>query len=499
MTRLLLVSMAMALATPALGIPGAEGADDTGNGEDFPDEWDPTAPGADDDEPVNQIVNGRLAEDGEFPEVVHLRSGGGCTGSVIDPAGYWVLTAAHCLDEDTPQDGVVVTVGNSESEPEQQVRSARWIRNDNWDDNGIASQGKDIAVIELSEPLEVFPMALNEAPMDASWLGLEVTITGFGITSSNRNDSGIKRVAQTEIAAIGDLNFPDNSDYADQYFEYNGSQSTCQGDSGGPTVANVGTGYVQIGITSWGGVPCGSSESGNIRVDKYIGWLTARGVPFTTAAGSPPSFVCSNRLNEEDESASSIGIVPFDIRCQVVYGNRDELTTVEWQWGDGTTSEGLDVVHTYERAGNFTVVMTARGDRDGEEWSHSVPRNGLVTACDVPVAGFEVEPIEGLTWQIANKTDVSTYGCITDLVWEVYDESGELVEEYGGWEPEITFAEPGDYRIVQNVGGFAGADAAEVSVKVRRRAGACDSTGGTGPLAAFGLLLGAAFLRRRRS
>lgn len=499
MNRLLIAIAITGMTIPALAIPTAGGEGEAEGGEHFPPEWNPTD--ARKSTPKSEIVNGRLAEENEFPEVVHLsvNGAGSCTGTVIDPAGYWVLTAAHCMDETTPQDGIVVSVGQSVINPVQQARSIRWIRNDNWDDNDIASQGKDIAVIELAEPLDVFPMALNDQPMGSSWLDLRVTITGFGITASNKNDGGTKRVAETEIVAIGDLNFPDQGNLADQFLNYNGNQSTCQGDSGGPTIANVGDGYVQIGITSWGGVPCGSSERGKIRVDKYIGWLRARGVPFTTTSGSPPSFVCSRRLDDGQEDSTSIGIVPFEVRCQVDYANREELTEVVWQWGDGNTTTGLDVSHTYDRPGNFSVSMCAGGDRDGNEWNHCVERNGLITSCDIPEAGFEITPVEGLTWEIRNLTNVQTYGCLTNLAWEVYDGSGNLVDEYGGWEPEITFPEPGEYRIVQNIGGFAGTDAAEAVVDVKRRAGSCSSATAPLGLGGFGLLLLVGLVRRRQN
>jgi len=503
MTRLLLVPLALALSTTAFAIPGAEGEEGSGQDESFPGE---ESDGDFDRGPQGDIdtfiVNGRVAAEGEFPETVFISAaapsgGGNCTATVVDPEGYWLLTAAHCIPADAPDDGITAYTGVfGDQDP---VKSVGWMRHSSWDDNDVPSQGKDIAVVELAEPIEVFPMALNDQDMDDSWIDLEVTHIGYGKTATNRSDGGTKRVGDVPITAIGEDAFPDDGDLADQVFTYDGDQAVCQGDSGGPGVVFSGAGYVQAMIHSWGSVPCGSGADGNIRVDKYIGWLRARSVPFITSPGGPPDFVCSHRLDEETDDSVSLGVVPFTIRCQVDYHAPEQLTRIEWRFGDGGTAEGMAVEHEYSRAGNFTVAMCATTQlSEDTETTHCVQRPGIVTACEVPEAGFELEPIEGLTWQVVNRTNVSTYGCITNLVWEVYDENGELWGEYGGWEPEITFEEPGEYRIVQNIGGFAGDDAAELTVDARRRVGGCNSLGNTAGFGAFGLLLGAALLRRRR-
>ena len=470
MTRLLLVPLALALSTTAFATGDGSG----GDGESFDN-------GKENAEDSN-IVNGELSTQGQYPEVVQIRhSSGSCTASIVDPAGYWLLTAAHCIPEGFEGDEITAFVGiEPDSEILQSAQSEKIYVHSSYDWGGDANQGHDIAVIQLAEPLTgIVPMALNESDIDSSWYDLEVTHIGYGITSSSRSDSGTQRWGTVPIIEIGEDDYPDDANFADQVITFDGDQSTCQGDSGGPGVVYSGDSYVQVSIASYVAVPCGSGPAGNIRVDKYLGWMLARGVPFITRAGSPPGFVCNRRLDPEDPNSNSLGVVDMEVRCQVEYHAIEDVTKVTWKWGDGTTSEGIDATHVYDRAGNFSIQMCATTQLGETSNTHCVDRAGIITACDVPAAGFEIEPIEGLTWQIVNRTDVSTYGCITNLVWEVYDEDGNLWREYGGWEPEIEFDEPGDYRIVQNVGGFAGQDAAELTVQVRRAVGSCNSLGGT--------------------
>ena len=55
-----------------------------------------------------KVVNGEVAEEGQFPWLAHVRSLDGwvCTGSLIRE--NWVLTAAHCVGSST---GYNITLG----------------------------------------------------------------------------------------------------------------------------------------------------------------------------------------------------------------------------------------------------------------------------------------------------------------------------------------------------------------------------------------------------
>jgi len=228
----------------------------------------------------------------------------------------------------------------------------------------------------------------------------------------------------------------------------------------------------------------------------------------TALYGPSASFACSNQLSDD----LALGVVPFDLKCSIVSEYRSEITNVEWRWGDGSAADSgtaLQASHTYTTSGNFTVEVEVDGDRDacGEAgWNNSYRKVGFVRACATPAPEFEINHVDGLSYQMRNDTDVSVYGCYSNIEWQVY--SGETVSPdallpdltYAGWEPKINFPDEGTYTVVLNIGGPGGTGAAKATFDARDRRGAgygaCDSAaGGSSALALSGLV--ALALRRR--
>jgi PKD repeat protein len=86
----------------------------------------------------------------------------------------------------------------------------------------------------------------------------------------------------------------------------------------------------------------------------------------------------------EQESCSPL-IVYFDNLSEYYFPNPD-ATAFEWDFGDGTTSNERDPVHTYQDSGFYNVSLTAFGD-GGESTFFSVFR-----VHENPVAMFAVAP-----------------------------------------------------------------------------------------------------------
>lgn len=79
------------------------------------------------------------------------------------------------------------------------------------------------------------------------------------------------------------------------------------------------------------------------------------------------------------------GCVPF-----TVYFNNTTIgdATYKWEFGDGFTSEVRSPEHTFEKAGTFTVKLTAKGDRKTDTYE------GTITVYPQPEAAFTSGPTQ---------------------------------------------------------------------------------------------------------
>lgn len=263
------------------------------------------------------------------------------------------------------------------------------------------------------------------------------------------------------------------------------------------------------------GEPCTELQ----RLEATMYWTTygevcspERGIPneldiqnMTSLYGLAAKFECSHELNPGESDTLAVGSVPLTLRCRMISEEPEAVKTASWDFGDGATSTDVDATHTYEEPGNYTVRVCFDFEQEScGETRFCFHREAYVRACGVPEPVFEVHHINGLTYDLRNDTDLSVYGCIYEVQWDVFDANGDLVVSIPSWEPQVTFPEAGDYRVVLNVGGPAGTGAAEMSFRARNKTGegyGCATPGVAGGTGAFGLGLVAAagvLVRRRR-
>ncbi len=230
-----------------------------------------------------------------------------------------------------------------------------------------------------------------------------------------------------------------------------------------------------------------------------------------------PSTVISGGHKLTDGTITDVrtGGLPWEV-CFTATVSADATVNAEhWIFGDGETSDEIDPCHTYTTAGQFSVTaeVTISSDVCSEQTVKSTSL-GYVVACEPPApeAGadgfFEIVPTDGLTWQTINHTDVSTYGCVNTIDWEVYKgkteaditDTNKVGDSIGAWAPLIQFPSAGDYVVVMNIGGPAGLQAGFLAVTATDSSSSCSTTGGgaTDASAFVGLLAGAALIRRRR-
>ncbi len=294
-----------------------------------------------------------------------------------------------------------------------------------------------------------------------------------------------------------------------EVYTFDGTHSTCQGDSGGPGVVFTKAGYSQVSVTSYG-IQCGTGLSGAMRVDHYLDWIQDFVPNISTTPSAPPTFLCSHQFDPDNPESVVAGVVgDFNLKCATVFGRTDEMKRVQWEWGDGTVSEGYDADHEYAEPGNYTIrtcfdyeVTTEVGTV--EDVRHCVQRDGYVRACGVPQVAFTLaDSFQPRTVDFRNQTDLSVYGCIFSSVWDIFEgdeATGEPLDSVAAWSPTYTFDKAGTYTVVLNVGGLAGTGAAKATLRVTNVAGNTCSHGSTAPgsLAALGLGVLALAMRRRR-
>jgi MYXO-CTERM domain-containing protein len=211
-------------------------------------------PGADTSTSSKGIVGG-VTDTGD-PAVVIVDLGNGlCSGTVISP--HVVLTAGHCIEaasntsirfENTFGDGTGPTIPASETLQ-----------------HPLYNQGDDIGLIAMSAAAPTAAIPYNTADL-SSHLGEAVRIVGFGVTSENGNDSGIKRQGTASLYMLLTEN-------GGEVETTNQPQGTCYGDSGGPNFMTI-NGTEQIaGITTTGTDICGSGYDIGTDVSKYTDWI----------------------------------------------------------------------------------------------------------------------------------------------------------------------------------------------------------------------------------
>ena len=218
---------------------------------------------------AQSIVGGELDED--HPEVLSLGIALGetwysaCTGTLITPRV--VLSAAHCAADYSID--TVVAIGKARfgadtAEPvatisfEGGLVHPDYVPLDGWN---ISSA--DLALLELSEDGPARPAELQQPLLPEELDDEPLLSVGYGITSENANDSGVRRAVDL-VASDSDEEF---------IYIKDDEVNFCSGDSGGPQFGYDEDGTLMIwGVHSWGQVGC-QGRSAATRVDGYAEWI----------------------------------------------------------------------------------------------------------------------------------------------------------------------------------------------------------------------------------
>lgn len=241
--------------------------------------------------PSGRIVGGHEAGRGEFPYQIslqyglHLLHSHVCGGSIIN--SKWVLTAGHCITEvpHIPLAHYYVLAGvHNLKDYGQLIKVARTIVHPDYQ-GGV--NPNDIALVELEQPLiignSVKPInmpGINDIPTGQS------TLSGWGSTSTTVIPHMPLDLQTVDLPLISYQECADAltalSGSSEPLSDTNvctgplaGGQGACSGDSGGPLVTRGADGPVQIGVVSWGMIPCGSKGAPSVftRVSAFTDFI----------------------------------------------------------------------------------------------------------------------------------------------------------------------------------------------------------------------------------
>lgn len=232
-----------------------------------------------------KIVGGDDAGDGAYPFMAALvRSSlpsdydaAFCGGTVI--AARWVLTAAHCVTgRQVSSIGVITGVTTLSDDPDAgapRTAVAAVVRHPDYVNSTLLN---DIALLYLATPVATdATFAIDDGTLLATLnLGDALTAIGWGALE----DTTPTPFPQTLQEVVLDY-IPLADCRADYYDDLDARvfcagylaappRDTCYGDSGGPLLHDGGTGWRQLGITSYGD-PAGCAAAGKPGVYTDVG------------------------------------------------------------------------------------------------------------------------------------------------------------------------------------------------------------------------------------
>jgi Trypsin len=253
--------------------------------------------------------------------------GGECTAEFVSTTV--LLTAAHCV---LTENGMPLTGAGFRIYAGDDISNAReedWITIDPSNVHAhpsFAGDDHDIAVLVLSAPVDVTPLAFTTQALSQSDIGKSVRLVGYGSDVAapvGGNDGfGLKRQLTTTIVGV-----------EPSFVEVGKTGETaCAGDSGGPALLAIDGVETIVGLDSFSDalVDCSESEFYQ-RVDTESEFIAEFFTPPSGGtgddAGSPPTGNPTEPGSSRDDSASDASA-----SCAIGRVSQDASSVLAWMF-----------------------------------------------------------------------------------------------------------------------------------------------------------------------